>query len=126
MCRSSPLCPKAPPEAWSPESVTLDVCRRVIDRGILVTEAEILDAMRLVLETEHWLIEGAAAVAVAAFRKESARYQGKTAAIVICGRNLSPEASEPRALSSLQTNWPSARIYLTRSPDMKLLVAACC
>ncbi|HEY1339956.1 MAG TPA: threonine/serine dehydratase [Bryobacteraceae bacterium] len=75
-----------------PGSVTFDVCRRVIDRGVLVTEEEIMAAMRLVLETEHWLIEGAAAVAVAAFRKEAHRYSGRTAAIVICGRNLSPAA----------------------------------
>lgn len=74
-----------------PGSVTLDVCRRVIDCSVLVTEAEILDAMRFILATEHWLIEGAAAVAVAAFRKVSARYQGKECAIVLCGRNLSAE-----------------------------------
>ena len=74
-----------------PESVTLEVCRRVIDRGVLVAEAEILAAMRLILETEHWVIEGAAAVAVAAYLKEAARYQGKTVAIVICGRNVSPD-----------------------------------
>jgi threonine dehydratase len=74
-----------------PGTVTLDVCRRVVDRGVLVTEAEILGAMRLVLTSEHWLIEGAAAVAVAAFRKEFARYQGKACAIVLCGRNLSAE-----------------------------------
>jgi threonine dehydratase len=74
-----------------PDSVTLDVCRRVIDRGVLVTESEILSAMRLMLETEHWLIEGAAAVAVAAYLKEAPRYQGKRVAIIICGRNLSPE-----------------------------------
>ena len=75
-----------------PDSLTLDVCRRVIDRGVLVTESEILSAMRLFLESEHWLIEGAAAVAVAAYLKEAPRYHGKRAAIVICGRNLSPEA----------------------------------
>jgi threonine dehydratase len=74
-----------------PESVTLEVCRRVIDRGVLVTEAEILAAMRLILQTEHWVIEGAAAVAVAAYLKEAQRYQGKTVAIVICGRNVSPD-----------------------------------
>ena len=72
-----------------PGSVTLDVCRNAIDRSVLVSEAEILDAMRMVLETEHWLIEGAAAVAVAAFRQEASRYQGKNAVIVLCGRNLS-------------------------------------
>jgi threonine dehydratase len=75
-----------------PGSVTLDVCRRVIDRGVFVTEEEIAEAMRFVLETERWLIEGAAAVAVAAFQKDAARYQGKKVAIVLCGRNLSPEA----------------------------------
>jgi threonine dehydratase len=72
-----------------PGSVTLDVCRRVIDRSVLVPEAAILEAMRVMIEAEHWLIEGAAAVAVAAFLQERRRYQA--AAIVICGRNLSPE-----------------------------------
>jgi threonine dehydratase len=74
-----------------PESVTLDVCRRVIDRGVLVSEAEILAAMRLILATEHWVIEGAAAVAVAAFLKEARRYRGRNAVIVLCGRNVSPD-----------------------------------
>jgi len=73
-----------------PESVTLDICRRAIDRSVLVTEAEILDAMRFILETEHWLIEGAAGVAVAAFRREARRYAGRNIVIVLCGRNLSP------------------------------------
>jgi len=58
---------------------------------VLVSEAEILAAMRLVLEREHWIIEGAAAVAVAAFLKEASRYRGRAVAIVLCGRNVSPE-----------------------------------
>ncbi|HEY2018777.1 MAG TPA: threonine/serine dehydratase [Bryobacteraceae bacterium] len=74
-----------------PESITLDICRRAIDRSVLVSEDEILGAMRLVLEKEHWLIEGAAGVAVAAFRKEAHRYAGRNVVIVLCGRNLSPE-----------------------------------
>ena len=72
-----------------PGSVTFDLCRRVIDRSVLVTEEEILGAMHLILETEHWVIEGAAGVAVAAFLKHASHYRGKTVAIVICGRNLS-------------------------------------
>ncbi|HXK06505.1 MAG TPA: threonine/serine dehydratase [Verrucomicrobiae bacterium] len=72
-----------------PGSVTFDLCRRVIDRGVLVSENEILAAMRLVLEEEHWVIEGAAGVAVAAFLEEAKRYEGKKAAVVLCGRNLS-------------------------------------
>jgi threonine dehydratase len=70
-----------------PGSVTLEVCRRVIDRAVLVSEEEIRDTMRLLLRTEHWLVEGAAAVAAAAFRKAG----GRNAAIVLCGRNLSSE-----------------------------------
>jgi threonine dehydratase len=73
-----------------PESVTLGLCRAVIDRPVLVTEEEILAAMRLLLATEHWLVEGAAGVALAAFLKEAARYRGKRVAVVLCGRNLSP------------------------------------
>ena len=73
-----------------PDSVTLDLCRSVVDRGVFVREAAILAAMRHILETEHWLIEGAAGVAVAGFLKEAPRYEGKTVVIVICGRNVSP------------------------------------
>jgi threonine dehydratase len=74
-----------------PGSVTLPVCQSAIDRAVLVSEAEIRAAMRLVLEAEHWLIEGAAAVAVAAFRRDLHRWDGKRVAIVLCGRNVSPE-----------------------------------
>ena len=74
-----------------PDSVTLPLCQRAIDRSVLVSEEQIRAAMRLVLQTEHWLIEGAAAVAVAAFRQEIHRWDGKRVAIVLCGRNVSPE-----------------------------------
>jgi threonine dehydratase len=74
-----------------PGSVTLPVCQSAIDSAVLVSEAEILASMRLILETEHWLIEGAAAVAVAAFRKDAHRWDGKRVAIILCGRNVSPE-----------------------------------
>ena len=74
-----------------PGSVTLDLCRQVVDRTVLVVESEILAAMRRMLAMEHWLIEGAAGVAVAAYLKEAERYRGKTVAIVLCGRNVSAE-----------------------------------
>lgn len=72
-----------------PGSVTLDICARVIDRSVLVSEDEILGAMRKVRAIQGWIIEGAAAVAVAAFMKEAQHYRGKRAAIVICGGNVS-------------------------------------
>jgi threonine dehydratase len=74
-----------------PDSVTVPLCQTAIDRSVLVSEDEIRAALRLILETEHWLIEGAAAVAVAAYLKDRARWEGKRVAIVLCGRNVSPE-----------------------------------
>ena len=72
-----------------PGSVTLDICAHVIDRSVLVSEDEILGAMRKVRALRGWVIEGAAAVAVAAFMKEAQGYRGKRAAVVICGGNVS-------------------------------------
>jgi threonine dehydratase len=71
------------------DSVTLEVCRRVIDHSVLVSEDEILAAMRLVRDRKGWLVEGAAGVAVAAYLKDAARYQDRRVAIIICGGNLS-------------------------------------
>jgi threonine dehydratase len=57
----------------------------------MVSEEEILSVMHRVRAARGWLIEGAAAVAVAAFLKHAHEYKGKTAVAVICGGNLSPE-----------------------------------
>jgi threonine dehydratase len=73
-----------------PGAITLEIARRTINRSILVTEAEILDATRRFFREEGQVIEGAAGVAVAAYLKNAADYAGKTVAIVICGGNLDP------------------------------------
>jgi threonine dehydratase len=75
-------------------SITLPVCSAVIDACVLVSEEEILEAMRLVHRTKEWLIEGAAGVALAAFRKTATHYEGKTVAVVICGGNLSQRVKD--------------------------------
>lgn len=72
-----------------PGSVTLPIGAQVIDRSALVTEDEILHAMRRVRHLRGWIMEGAAAVAVTAFLNDAKRYAGKKVAIVICGGNLS-------------------------------------
>ena len=74
-----------------PGSVTLEICRSVIDRSIMVSEDEILSVMQRVRTTKGWLIEGAAAVAVAALLKHAHDYNDKTVVAVICGGNVSPE-----------------------------------
>jgi len=69
-------------------SITFPICQRVIDTRIIVTEAEIAAAMRRVAAADHWMIEGAAGVALAGLVKEADRYRGKTVAVVLCGRNI--------------------------------------
>jgi threonine dehydratase len=72
-----------------PGSITLDICRDVIDRSVMVSEDEILDAMTQVRGLTGWLIEGAAGVAVAAALKHARDYESKTVVAIICGGNLS-------------------------------------
>jgi threonine dehydratase len=74
-----------------PGAITLELCRRVIDRSVLVAEGEILAAARRVWREEGELIEGAAAVAVASFLPTADDYAGKTVAILVCGGNANPD-----------------------------------
>ena len=73
-----------------PGAITLEMCQRVVGRSLLVSEEEILDAARRVYRDEAQLIEGAAAVAVAALLKSATDYEGKTVVILICGGNVDP------------------------------------
>jgi threonine dehydratase len=73
-----------------PGSITFDLARELIDDCVLVSEAEIADAIRFVLVEHHLVIEGSAGVAVAAYRKTAAQHAGKRIAIVLCGGNISP------------------------------------
>jgi len=77
--------------AVEPEAVTLDLCRRYVDRYVLISEDEIREAMRLVIDHHHTLVEGAAGVAVAGYLKEKDRYADHKVVIVLCGGNISRE-----------------------------------
>lgn len=70
------------------DAVTFGLCQHLIDDWIVVEEDEIATAIRLLAETHHYLIEGAAGVAVAAYLKDPHRGQQRNAAIVLCGANI--------------------------------------
>jgi threonine dehydratase len=74
-----------------PDSVTFALCRDLVDEWVQVSEEEIARAMRFCLEEEHLLVEGAAAVAVAAVRRGVVSHGEKPAAVVICGGNVSAD-----------------------------------
>ena len=71
-----------------PGSLTFPVCRDLVDDYILVSEEEIKSAMRLMVETHHKIIEGAAAVSLAAFLRNRDRFRSRTVVIIICGANI--------------------------------------
>lgn len=68
-------------------SITLELCRSVTDEFVLVSEAEIVAALQRFVDLEHQLIEGAAAVAVAAMLKRAGDTVRKSA-VLICGGNI--------------------------------------
>lgn len=72
-------------------AISFDVCKQVIDRHILVSEAEIALAIKDMAADESFMIEGAAGVALAAALKDAKRYEGRKVAVVVCGRNITLE-----------------------------------
>lgn len=72
-------------------SITFPLCRDYVDRYISVSEDEIVDSLRTFMSTQHMLIEGSAAVAIAAFQKTAVNLRGKDVAIILCGANISLE-----------------------------------
>jgi threonine dehydratase len=74
-----------------PDAITFDLCRELVDEYETVTEAEIEESLRQYIQFHHILIEGSAAVAVAACLKQGDRFAGKNIVVVLCGANINLE-----------------------------------
>jgi len=66
-----------------PGAITFELAHALIDDCVLVTEAEIADAVRSIQSDTGMSVEGAAGVAFAGYQK--ARQEGETAVVVLCG-----------------------------------------
>lgn len=73
------------------DAITFPLCQQLVDDYLLVSEEEIRRALRLCLQKHHMLIEGAAAVPLAALLKTPERFRDKTVVVVLCGANVSLE-----------------------------------
>lgn len=73
------------------DSITFPVCQEAVNHWALISEAEIRAGLRFLLEKHYLLVEGAAALSVAALRQEKARYQGQKVVLILCGRKLGLE-----------------------------------
>jgi threonine dehydratase len=74
--------------AVEPGSVTFPICEAVIDETVEVSEAEIAAAMQRIAYSDHWMVEGAAGVALAGLVQRANAYRNKKVAVVLCGRNV--------------------------------------
>lgn len=69
-------------------SITLELCKNFTDKIVLVEESAIREAIRWMLETHNWVIEGAAAVGIAALQTGQVLSDGKCTAVIVSGANL--------------------------------------
>jgi threonine dehydratase len=69
-------------------SITIDLTRRFVDRFVLVDEDAIARAMRWMVVTQGWLVEGGAAVAVAAMQTGAVADDGRPTVLIISGANV--------------------------------------
>lgn len=70
-------------------SITFDICQKYVNDFILVSEEEIREAIKLVLEKHSMLIEGAGALTVASFMKAKESFKGKNVVLVLSGAKIS-------------------------------------
>ncbi len=73
-----------------PGAITLDILHRLLDDFVTVEEDDIRRAFLELIEVEHLLVEGSAAMAYAAARA-SARTTEGTTAVILCGGNVGVE-----------------------------------
>jgi threonine dehydratase len=74
-----------------PGAITFDSCRDLVDAFEVATEDEIRQSLKQFMQIHHMLIEGSAAVAIAACLKHGDRFAGKNVVVVLCGANISLE-----------------------------------
>lgn len=65
------------------------ICERVDDM-VLVSEADIEQAIVMLLEIEKTVVEGAGAVGLAALLRHPQRFAGRKVGLVLCGGNINP------------------------------------
>ena len=71
-----------------PGAITLGICSRVIHKHVEADEQLIKEAMWALAEHDHWMVEGASGVALSGLSVLRNDIKGKTAVIVLCGRNI--------------------------------------
>lgn len=71
-----------------PGAITLELCRELVDDFVVLSEKEIVEALKVLHLEEGIVAEGGSAMTVAAVRKRTDLVKGKRAALVISGGKI--------------------------------------
>jgi threonine dehydratase len=74
----------------TPGQLPQSIVKRLVNDLLLVDEADIEQAIVMLLEVEKTLVEGAGAAGLAALLKHPERFKGKKVGLVLCGGNIDP------------------------------------
>ncbi len=74
-----------------PVQEALEIMRKTVDDVMLVTDVEIVDAMRLVHRDAGLVVEPAGAAGIAAIAKRRKEFAGKRVAAILTGGNVTEE-----------------------------------
>jgi len=73
------------------ESLTFPYCQQYVDDWALLSEEEIRKGLIYLIEKHYFMVEGAAALSVAALRQQASKWKGKKVVLILCGRKLGKE-----------------------------------
>lgn len=73
------------------DSITFKLCQDIVDDYILVSEDEMARAIRLILDKHSILLEGSAAIPVAAFLKQRDRFKNKNVVLILTSSKIDLE-----------------------------------
>jgi threonine dehydratase len=73
------------------QAMTFPICRDFVDEWVLVEEEELASAIRWTMARHHLLIEGAAALSIAGFRRLAKDYKGSRVVLIVSGARISLE-----------------------------------
>lgn len=82
-------------------SITFDFCKMYVDDYILVSEDEIKNAIKLMIDKHQILIEGAGALSVASFLKNKNRFKNQKIILIISGSKISTNVLKEILCSSI-------------------------
>ena len=71
-----------------PREANVNAIRQLVDEVRLVSERELLDAIRVLLLDEHVVSEAAGAAAIAGFLKDASAYAGQNIVLLMTGANV--------------------------------------